>query len=227
MTERPIKYFKMAKELNERFCAKLKEKQWHFRGNRNSYSLISLSQDTPELGLSGLKTIKQGENAIKSCLDEKIDLKPGREIPEKKLQAWIINYAINNGNKLPFGRELTFLTSELAFTDVQIFSKNIKGKLVNDILAIDDHDCLWVIELKSDRQQTRLKAQVRDFIRLIHTQPAFFHQLVQLLTDSKHNGYKQVKGMIVWPDVGYPRNDWGDIEEIRYSHDFSFKHKHA
>ena len=226
MTENPLKYFEISMKLNERFSAKLKEKQLHFRGNRNSYSLISLSQDTPELGLSGLKTINQGENALERYLGH-IGLKPGRKTPEKELQAWIIKYAINNSKELPFGQELTFLSSELAFTDVQIVSQKKKGKLVNDLLAIDENETLWVIELKSNRQQTRLKDQVRDFIHLIHTKRAFFYQLVQLLTDSKHDGYKQVKGMIVWPDNGYPRDDWGDIEEIRYSHGFSFKDRHT
>jgi hypothetical protein len=225
MNDNTMKYFKIAKELNEHHREILKMKQWHFRGNRNSFSLISLSNDTPELGLSGLKTMKQGENAVEWRFEKTIGSEPKRETPEKKLQAWIVNHALNNGKILPFGKELTFLTSELAFTDVEIDSKKKKGKLVNDILAIDDNGFLWVIELKSDRQQKRLKDQVNDFIHLIHAEQAFFHRLVQFLTDStqKHNVYTQVKGMIVWPDYkkskdewGSPRDDWRDIKEICY-----------
>lgn len=225
MTDDALKYFKTAKELNEQYESELTLKQWHFRGNRKSFSLISLSQLTPEMGLSGLKTKKQGENAIKWRLEKTIGLKPGRATPEKVLQAWVINQALNNGHILPFGQELTFLTSELAFTDVHIDSKRKIGKLVNDILAIDAKGTLWVIELKSARQQSRLKDQVRDFIHLIHSKQEFFNNLVNLLTNSGHKVYKQVRGMVVWPDIGFPK-DWGEIEEIRYTTNFAFKDRH-
>ncbi len=216
-------YFRIAEELNAENEAGLREKQWHFRGNCNSFSLISLSPKTPELGVSGLKSKKQGENAFEWRLAKKIEKEPRRDTPEKKLQAWIIDSALNNSKKLPFGKNLTFLTSELAITNIYVKSKGVEGKLVNDILAIDDNGTLWVVELKSDRNRKRLKEQVSDFMHLIALDQTFFQGLVSTLSATEYPFSGEVKSMIVWP--GPLRGDWGDIEEVCYTsdvNDFSF-----
>lgn len=219
MTNDQFKYFKIAKELNKKHHDDLVEKQWHFRGNCNSYSLISLSREMPEIGLSGLKSANLDFEKKAVKMNEKLNGKLGRKTPEKELQAWIIARALDNDNKLPFGKNLTFLTSELAITsDV----KGKKSRVVNDILAIDDQDTLWVVELKSARDQKRLKAQVAGFTHLIQERPDFFNDLVCLLSESGHKYFKEVRGMVVWPDAGFPRNDWGGIEEIRYQSQADF-----
>ncbi|MDL2331288.1 hypothetical protein LJC62_04720, partial [Odoribacter sp. OttesenSCG-928-A06] len=55
--EEKLKYFKLAKSLNEKFHKQLLEMEAHFRGSINSYSLISLNRNTPEKGKSGIKKI--------------------------------------------------------------------------------------------------------------------------------------------------------------------------
>lgn len=214
MVEDGMKYFKIAKELNEECEKDLKTKKLHFRGSIGSFSLISLDRATPEQGKGDFTNKDQGrsflKNGIVSLLEsKKATIKPGRE---KELQAWIINYAINNNHQLPFSQNLTFLTSELAF-------QKCGKKVVNDILAIDADGSLVVIELKDKRLQTKLKKQVNEFKQVIFENQQFFQELTVLLDKGAWNG--NVRKMVVWPDAnGRSRNDWkyddDVIEEIRY-----------
>jgi len=211
-----MKYFEMAKELNSECGEMLKAKKLHFRGSRGSFSLISLDLMTPEQGKGGFVDKEQGRRFLDEGIDsllakktEKIAAKQSRPTREKELQAWIIDYAINHEYRLPFSDELIFLTSELAVND--------SGKIVNDVLAIDQEGSLVVIELKSSRDKTTLEGQVEAFCRVIDYKQDFFRKLIALLTPGRvWNG--QVRKMVVWPDANrLPRNDWkGTIEEIRY-----------
>ena len=222
MDENGLQYFRMAQELNKKYWDSLNNKKLHFRGNRGSFSLISLDHETPEQGIGGFTDKEKGESflieTIDSLLEEKrkkVAVGDSRPTREKELQAWIINYSINNGYQLPFSSGLTFLTSELAFTKTE--------KIVNDILALDQAGNLVVIELKSSRDKATLQRQVEKFYRTIEGNKEFFKELVTLLSPgSAWNG--QMRGMIVWPDSklwphenGQPRTDWKHgIEEIRY-----------
>jgi len=210
----------MAQQLNSTHHDDLKRRELHFRGNKNSFSLISLAQETPEVGISSLTSIRQGKNALNNRITSKLADGVGRTTPEKALQAWIIKHALNNNMVLPFGNSLNFLTSELAFTNVEIKSKDKRGKLVNDLLAIDDCADLWVIELKSDRQKKRLTDQVNDFIALVSHERDFFNELVRTLSSNKWSG--RVRGMVVWPHAKTSPLDWGEIVEVCYQPQFTF-----
>lgn len=208
-----LMYFELAKQLNKEHHEKLYKINAHFRGNINSLSLISLDKKTPEIGISG---IKSKEDAVEE-LSAFSPKKPNRGTPEKALQSWIILHAINNNNILPFGKNLTFITSELA---IVIGNKRI----VNDILAINQHGDLVVIELKSKRVN-EVKQQALDFKEIINGHKEFFAELTKLVTDGKEwNG--EVRCMIVWPEargevkssgIKYP-----DIEEYVYEESYSF-----
>ncbi len=232
MAEELLKYFKNAKNLNEEFQAELKTKKLHFRGNLGSFSLISLDRKTPEQGKGGFKEESQGREflpKIEIHLSDKLGkIERGelrtRPTREKELQAWIINYAINNGYNLPFSSGLKFLTSELAF-------QKSEKKIVNDILAIDQEGTLVVVELKSVRDKKELERQVDDFCMIIADKKAFFKELVVFLAPERPwNG--KVRKMIVWPDANNKtRADWENkdgvhIEEVRYKEIIgSDKHK--
>lgn len=216
MTEDSMKYFRIALELNRKYAETLKAKKLHFRGNRESFSLISLDRKTPEQGKGGFHDEKRGERFLLEEIDtllagnrKKIDGGKSRPTREKELQAWIIDYAVNHDYRLPFCNDLTFLTSELAFKE---------PKTVNDILAIDQEGTLVVIELKSSRHKTTLEGQVEDFFDIIDWEPVFFEKLVELLApDIVWNGQK--RGMIVWPASANRqfRSDWEHgIAEVCY-----------
>lgn len=210
-----LEYFRIAKKLNEELKKEPSARTLHFRGNIGSFSLISLDRETPEQGKGGFKKEKQGWTFYKDEIDSLLEIKKekircgeSRPTREKELQAWIINYAINNEHQLPFANGLKFLTSELAF--------HTPKKLINDILAIDEQGNLVVIELKSTRHKTTLEGQIDAFCNVIADKKDFFKELVALLAPEKEwNG--GVRKIIVWPDAnGKSRSDWNDIEEIRY-----------
>lgn len=215
-----LKYIKMAQQLNSEYHEKLIEKELHFRGNINSFSLVSLSEKTPELGISNLKSLKQGEKALEDKIDTVLAKDLGRLTPEKALQAWIIKYAFKNNMSLPFGKNLSFVTSELAFNNVLVKSKGENGKLVNDLLAIDDEGNLWVIELKSAREKSRLSKQVDDFIYVVEEKRDLFLELIEILNNRIWNG--SVMGMVVWPYAKTSPLDWGNLKEVCYHHSYSF-----
>lgn len=224
MSEDLLKYFRIAKKMNEdKDLSKiLKGKKLHFRGNVGSFSLISLNQKTPEQGKGGFVNEKQGLDFLENSIDillkskkDKVDTGKSRPTPEKSLQAWIIDYAINHNHQLPFLTDLTFLTSELAFPTPS-------KRFVNDILALDCEGNLVVIELKSARLKKELQTQVNEFCQIIANEHDFFKELVILLCPERQwNG--SVRKIIVWPDANNKsREDWINedgvpIEEIRYS----------
>ncbi len=183
-----LKYFKLAKELNDKHHAFLLEKQLHFRGNFKSFSIVSVSQLSPERGKSGLTSLEQAEKYLKINEQQKFT-KTGRITEEKNLQAFIINHSLNNNGILPFG-DFTFITSEMA---VQL---NDKKRIVNDILAIDSNNNLAIIELKSLRNN-KVKQQTIDFEeKVIIPKSALIIELVKIITGKTWNG--NTRKIAVW-----------------------------
>ena len=191
--------FKLAYQLNEKYKEILFKGNVHFRPSLNSLSLISISEDRPELGvkcsLSKFKASNDIEELIKESLI-KINLKSISENkPEKKLQAWIINDALTHQHQLPFNHDIKFVTSELAIT------KKEDKKVVTDILGFNvATNQLCVIELKSYRLLKRLIEQVNSFEIIINENPQFFSELLAI------HGYQwqnelpnSVCKIVVWP----------------------------
>lgn len=205
---RNIEYFKVAKELNKKFHSDLIKKKLHFRGNENSFSLISVAKETAEKGKSGFKTKKRAEQVLKNGLDI---TKPKRETPEKELQAWIINYSMNNKWELPFDKDIKYLTSEIA---LKVGNK----KIVNDILAIDKYGALCIIELKSKRDNY-VKQQTINFEAFVMSERTFFEELLESISPIKWNG--KIRKIAIWPKAeGKTRTikeGFEKVEEINYS----------
>ncbi len=222
MLDEELKYFKLAKELNDEHHDLLVEKKLHFRGNKNSVSLISLAKETAE---KGVPNIKEKEKA-KSILHNQIILEePKRDTPEKVLQAWIILDAMRNKGKLPFKENLTFITSELVFANKEEYQLSKPNRDIrNDILAIDNDNNLCIIELKYSRVN-EVKKQTIEFEKVVKNETEFFHQLVFLYTNQKWNG--SIRKIAVWPNTtGKARlQEYSDVEEVNYSQNdsnFSF-----
>ena len=222
MLDEELKYFKLAKELNDEHHDLLVEKKLHFRGNKNSVSLISLAKETAE---KGVPNIKEKEKA-KSILHNQIILEePKRDTPEKVLQAWIILDAMRNKGKLPFKENLTFITSELVFRNKEEYQLSKPNRDIrNDILAIDNDNNLCIIELKYSRVN-EVKKQTIEFEKVVRNETEFFHQLVLLYTNQKWNG--SIRKIAVWPNTtGKARlQEYSDVEEVNYSQNdsnFSF-----
>ena len=181
-----LNYFRIAKKLNEKHQSILKEKQLHFRGNVNSFSLVSYRQETPELGKSGLKS----ENYAEKLINELKLEEPKRPTKEKNLQAFIIKHAFNNNGKLPFG-DFQFITSEMAII------LGYKENIVNDILAIDSNNNLAIIELKSIRDNYVKQQTILFEEKVINPKNAFIRNLIFDLTTKNWSG--KVRKIAIWP----------------------------
>lgn len=181
-----LKYFKIAKELNDSYHSELLEKELHFRGNFKSLSLVSLSQKHPEMGKSGIKTKKTAEKTLNNITLNT----PGRLTREKHLQAHIIKESLLNENILPFG-DFTFLCSEIAFPTGK------RTRIVNDILALDKENTLIIIELKSIRDSKVIK-QTSDFEKeAVNKDQKIFEELILLMSGRQWN--KKIRRIAVWP----------------------------
>jgi hypothetical protein len=226
MTEE-LKYFSLAHELNEKFKTLLVKNKVHFRPSLNSLSLISISEEKPELGIKCSFTKYNSANNIQELIEadtEKINIKtePQRPTPEKYLQALIISYALNNNYELPFDKNIKFISSEIAI-------KNNAGiKIVTDILGYNETtNKLCVIELKYDRQEKRLIEQVNNFENVINEKPEFFSQLLSI------HGFKNTSRiplttakLVVWPhEKTSPKIKLKteNIVEITFHPDYSFQ----
>jgi hypothetical protein len=223
-----LKYFELANKLNENYLRLLIENEVHFRPSINSISMISISNDKPELGIKcNASKYKTSTNLIdiieKDISKVKSFKKPLRPTPEKELQSWIIKYALNNNHRLPFVPDIKFITSELA-----IQSKSNK-KTVTDILGYNkDTQQLYIIELKSDRLLKRLIQQVSDFENVILENTQFFSQLISIHGFASPVDFlKKIKKVIVWPEgKTSPKEEFKreSIIEITYQGHYSFLH---
>jgi hypothetical protein len=226
MTEE-LKYFSLAHELNEKFKTLLVKNKVHFRPSLNSLSLISISEEKPELGIKCSFTKYNSANNIQELIEadtEKINIKtePQRPTPEKYLQALIISYALNNNYELPFDKNIKFISSEIAIKN------NAGKKIVTDILGYNETtNKLCVIELKYDRQEKRLIEQVNNFENVINEKPEFFSQLLSI------HGFKNTSRiplttakLVVWPhEKTSPKIKLKteNIVEITFHPDYSFQ----
>jgi hypothetical protein len=222
MLDEELKYFKLAKELNDEHHDLLIEKKLHFRGNKNSVSLISLAKETAEKGIPNIKEKEKAE----SILHNQIILEdPKRNTPEKVLQAWIVLDAMRNNGKLPFKENLMFITSELVFANKEEYQLSKPNRDIrNDILAIDNDNNLCIIELKYSRVN-EVKKQTNEFEKVVKNEIEFFQQLALLYTNQNWNG--NIRKIAVWPNtLGKARiQEYSDVEEVNYSQnngDFSF-----
>lgn len=223
-----LMHFALAHELNEKFKPLLLKNNVHFRPSLNSLSLISISEKKPELGTKSsayqYKTNANIEQLIAKDLEviTKKDT-PRRPTPEKVLQAFIIREALKNDKKiLPFGDNITFISSEIAL-------KNKAGKkIVTDILGYNNsRNELCIIELKYDRQEKRLIEQVNNFETVIKENPNFFTRLLSIHGFSKTSEIKPtVVKIVVWPHKSTsPKANLKEegIIEVTYQLDYSFQ----
>ena len=195
-----LDYFKLAHKLNEENSALLLEEKVHFRASLNSISLISISEDKPELGVKCNAKNYLLNNSNKELLSKDLDKirsksTPQRPTPEKDLQSWIISYALSNNYSLPFDKSIKFITSELTI-------QNRQGKkIVTDILGFNPTlNQIYVIELKSERLRKRLIEQVDNFSNVIIENPEFFNNLLNIHNfDSPIDISNKIIKVVVWP----------------------------
>ena len=225
--KKELKYFSLAHKLNENHKKLLMENKVHFRANINSLSLISLSEEKPELGTKCSFKKYNSANDIQTLITDINIIKnksiPKRLTPEKKLQSYIINYALNNNHELPFDKNIKFISSEIA-----IYNEAKKKKIVTDRLGYNEiMNQLCIIELKYDRQEKRLIEQVNNFENVIDEEPEFFSQLLSIHGfENTISTQPTIAKFVVWPhEKTSPKSELKreHIIEITFHSEYSFQ----
>lgn len=194
-----IDNFALAHKLNTEHHELLLKEQLHFRASVGTMSLIELSAERPELGIScNIKKYKQGTDVLDHILQDiaKVKSKSSNQrlTPEKELQAWIIRDAILHNHQLPFDRSIQFITSELALQ-----SQEFQKKVVVDIIGYSQtRGSICVIEIKYARHLKRLVEQVENFESVISEKQNFFQQLLKV-HGIEANNTLNVEKIIIWP----------------------------
>ncbi len=217
-------YFKLAKLFNDNHKDLLLKESVHFRGSINSISLISVSELSPELGIKcNAKSYRSAGNPEEQILNDIIKIKstPHRSTPEKVLQSWIIRQALNDHDRMPFDKDIRFITSELAIL-------NIEGtKLVCDILGYNSaENRICVIELKTKRDQSVLIKQVNEYEKVIIENPDFFSEILTLYSYPGSCLQNNVKKITIWPhNENSPKSEFvkENITEVTYQNHCTFK----
>jgi hypothetical protein len=225
-----LKYFELVFKLNNEYKQLLIDNEVHFRASINSISMISISNDKPELGINCSAQKYSSSANLKNLIEQDISKvksvkNPLRQTPEKELQSWIIISALTNNHSLPFDPDIKFITSELA-----ILSMSGK-KTVTDILGYNEtNQHLYVIELKSDRLLKRLIQQVSDFENVIMQNQQFFSQLLSIHGFASPEDFSNsIKKAIIWPyKKTSPREELSrvGIQEFTYQGHYTFLKHH-
>lgn len=215
----------------------LAEEYKYIRLGGNGLMAVSLHWQKPLKGYS--ETSVKRIDTIRSHFEKNAKM-PGSNVPEHRLQGWIIREAlINNRNlKVPFQMnncefdELIFALDEVSIggTGYSVNNLRLSDRLINakdavrcDVLAVGrkgDHVFPVVIELKVDRKEKRLHDQLNNFAKLM---VLFEIQFVGLLNEViKDTGLKlsniskdTIRKIMVWPvsESGHVRTDTGSHNE--------------
>jgi hypothetical protein len=201
----------------------------YVRVNASGYRLVSLLDKTPLGGLSPTSVKTPGE------LLEHLGItpqEPGRSVPERRLQAWIIRQAqvaagdLRKVLQIPSDeyKELIFAFDEVSPTP----------EIRCDILAVGKKKERYVpvvIELKYDRQQKELLKQLDGFSNLIRDHQDSFSELFRARTGLSVVCSDPEK-ILVWPWSTRPnlnhakkRKEYGVLEiayRIEPSKNFEF-----
>ena len=184
-------------------------KRVHFRPGSSGIAMVGLLHEWPQRGKSGLTNLDD----IVADFDAMFaahcrDIKQGRRTGEKALQSFLIREAYGHGRQLKSVNvasratdepvELTFITDEIPLPVAE-------GKIVCDVLALrrDGGRCVPVLlELKDDRQLTRLVEQVDGYSVLMDQHADLFAELFGALLGEDIHFDGLTEKWIVWPAAG-------------------------
>jgi hypothetical protein len=179
----------------------------HFRPSSGGVAMVGLHPERPQRGKSQYRNLARlrtqfAEEYAKHC----VDVAQGRPTPEKRLQSFLISDAYRHGRSMAALNHASSRTDdpvELAFVTDELALPAGEGKIVCDILAMrqcDDGRCVPVVmELKSERQMTRLVEQVDTYARLIHEHLDLVTELYGILLGRPMRLEGPPEKWIVWP----------------------------
>ena len=178
----------------------------HFRPTEGGVTMVGLLAARPQRGgavadLEALASTFEETFKAQCC-----DIDQGRETPEKAVQSYLIRTAQKQARKLDALNRPSRLTNapvELLFVSDEIALFDRRGdKQVCDLLAlrVDGGRSTPVsIELKSDRQMTRLVAQVTSYAACIDEDADLVAELYAALLGQRVAFDRPCEKWIVWP----------------------------
>lgn len=198
-----------ARQLHENLEPLLQQRAGtvHFRPSAGGISMVGLHADKPQRGKSGLTDL----NALVCGFEELfqkhcVEIEQGRPTPEKEVQSFLIGDAYRNGRKMKVINEASRRTAhpvELMFVTDEIALPLDGEKTVCDILALrvdEGRSTPVVMELKSQRELTRLQHQVEAYAGLVDAHAALFAELFGALLGRKNLKFDgRAEKWIVWP----------------------------
>lgn len=221
---------------------------YHLRPTKQGITAVSTSHATPQMGFNidhwqGLERITWSPLA-----DE-----PGRDTPEKQVQAFLLRTALKNGRLLPTelappGCTLWFLVDELVVQKQDGAGASRRGDLIAVCEDANGHIRPAFIELKSVRESTALQKQVHVMHEAFYDPSASLDRLAALhrfavtvlspVRPGKLPAWstqaKRSVGVMVWPHTDSPRRQTPDQVEhcadielrvVGYAGAFSFAHE--
>lgn len=185
----------------------------HFRPASTGISMVGLLHDRPQRGKSGLTNLENLAANFEKLFEEHcLNVDQGRVTGEKALQSFLIREAYMNGRRMASLNaasvatdapvDLWFITDELALPVDD-------GKIVCDLLALRrDGGRLTpvILELKDDRQLTRLVQQVDSYSRLMDEHAELFAELYGTILDEPVAFDGPSEKWIMWPSAGEERD---------------------
>ena len=202
------------------------ERDWYVRVSSTGLSAVSLNNETPLMGF----TISDRKNISKySLLDYFQKGKPEvpkRKVPERRVQCWLIRYALENSMDLKqvlllqdsFCDKLIFCLDE-----VPLYDAEIKEQVRCDILAVGFHGnnaFPVIIEIKSGHHLTGPKGAITElnqFYSIIDNHKEELKDLLntclgrsdRLIVDPSH-----IHKMIIWnKEKGISKKTGVEIEK--------------
>jgi len=172
----------------------------HFRPSSGGVSMIGLHPDAPQQGSLARRDLGPFRADFAGIYARDCLRPPGRVVPEKHLQSFLVGEALQNDRAMrsldaATGQKLRFITDELAIVRED-------GKLVCDLLAlrVDGGRCTpVVIELKTERQLKRLVEQVSAYAALVDRHRKAFSVLFSAVLGAPLQLEGPTEKWIVWP----------------------------
>jgi hypothetical protein len=170
----------------------------HFRPSSRGVAMIGLRPDRPQRGRSSIRDLARLADDFEAQFRRHcVDLEQGRPTPEKRLQSQLLANAYRQARRLEDlagdegGPPLLFVTDELALPIAD-------GRIVCDLLALHGSRPA-VIELKPERQLTRLVEQVTAYADLVETHLDLFAELFSIVFGYAVLLERPCERWIVWP----------------------------
>jgi hypothetical protein len=184
--------------------------QLRLRPSVGSFSLVSCSPFSPQLGQAGLKTAEHLKRELEGLRSGRWTLKrPGRPTPEKAVQSWLIFDALSNANgevtslfdAAQTGVRYWFVSDEIALQEGST-------KFVADMLLVkelpDGSAGLVNAELKYQRSMETFK-QVETFRQALDDDDlvGLWRNFAEAMTQRQFNwsSSSRSSGMVIWPGL--------------------------